>query len=395
MSVASLRVLSIVEGTWITGPIKPLVMFARLAREATRETPPVDLRLLTTARLAPGQTEPANALIDSVRAAELHIDVIHERRAWDPRVIGGMSAAIQAWRPHIVETHQVKCHFLLAQALLWSGLRRDFAWIAYHHGYTKATLKLTLYEELDRWTLRRADHVVTVCKPFADHLARRGVNPAHLSVISNAIERKPAPSHDELQRLREQMDLRTDDRVILAIGRLSPEKGHRHLLEAFGRLHSAAAARTHLIIVGDGPERANLEQQSAPFRNRVHFAGHQQNVWPYYFIADVFALPSLTEGSPLVLFEAMAANAAIVSTRVGGVPETIADEQSGLLVAPGDPVALAAAISRVLQDAALREKLSSEATQASARYSPEQYRQRLTGLYEEVLGRQRHTRASK
>lgn len=389
MPVAPLRVLSIVEGTWITGPIKPLVMFARLAREAGPDTPPVDLRLLTTARLRPGQTEPANALIDSVRAAGLHIDVIQERGAGDLRVIGGISAAIRAWRPHIVETHQVKCHFFLAQALLWSGLQRDFAWIAYHHGYTKATLKLTLYEELDRWTLRRPDHVVTVCKPFAAHLARRGANPAHLSVISNAIESKPPPDHDTLQRLREQMNLRADDRVILAIGRLSPEKGHRHLIQAFGQLPSAAAARAHLVIVGDGPERANLEQQSAPLRDRVHFAGHQQDVWPYYFIADVFALPSLTEGSPLVLFEALAANAAIVSTRVGGVPETITDGQSGLLVAPGDPAALAAAISRVLQDESLREKLRSGATQASARYTPEQYRQRLAKLYEEVLGRKR------
>ena len=89
------------------------------------------------------------------------------------------------------------------------------------------------------------------------------------------------------------------------------------------------------MVVGDGPERAKLEQRARQISERIHFVGHQDDVWAYYFIADVFVLPSLVEGSPLVLFEAMAAKSAIVATAVGGVPDSIVDQQSGLLVGPG------------------------------------------------------------
>lgn len=384
MSIEQVRVVSIVEGTWVTGPIKPLLMFARMARDAPGEMA-VSHSLMTTARLAPGQPEPANKLIDASRAAGLEMDVVVERRAWDAEVVRRMVEHLRRRKPHIVETHQVKCHFLLTQALLWGGLPRDFAWIAYHHGYTQADLKLRLYEELDRLTLRHADHVVTMCQPFAAQLRRRGVEHDRLSVISNAIEPKAPAQPEEIQRLRTQLGLRPDDRILVAVGRLSPEKAHRVLIEAFASLPPVIGSALHLVLVGDGPERAALEQQAAPLRERVHFAGHQQDVWPYYFLADLFVLPSLTEGSPLVLFEALAAGTPVVATSVGGVPETIETGKSGLLVPPGDAAALAKAMQQVLGDEALRQQLRRGALQASERFSPQQYRANLLKTYKNVL----------
>ena len=173
--------------------LSPYSCLPKWAALAPVRSVPFASSLITTARLEFGQSHLGNALISAAQVAAIDIDVVRERRAWDPSVVRLIARAVAARRPHIVETHQVKSHFLLAQATLWGGLRRDFAWIAYHHGYTRATLKLTLYEELDRWTLRRADHVVTVCKPFAMQLRKRGVKAERLSVISNAIQPRETP----------------------------------------------------------------------------------------------------------------------------------------------------------------------------------------------------------
>src|SRR5579862_603463 len=391
MSVEPLRVVSVVEGTWVTGPIKPLFMFAEMGRSGAGADRPVFLTLLTTARFQRGQTHVGNALTSAAHTAGIDIDVVRERHAWDPSVVGLIARAIAARRPHIVETHQVKSHFLLAQAMLWGGLQRSFAWIAYHHGYTRATLKLTLYEELDRWSLRRADHVVTVCEPFAMQLRKRGVQDGRLSVISNAIQPREPPHASDLEGLRRRLGLNPTDRLLLSVGRLSAEKGHRYLLEAFAELETADNSSIHLLVVGDGPERVKLEQRASQINERIHFVGHQDDVWPYYFIADVFVLPSLAEGSPSVLFEAMAAASAIVATAVGGVPNTIDNQQSGLLVEAGKSADLSRAIEKILGDPHLRERLHAGAALASKRYTPHEYHSRLMAIYESTLARRART----
>jgi glycosyltransferase involved in cell wall biosynthesis len=360
-------------------------MFARLARNAEDGMPSVELSLMTTARLAEGETTLHNALIDAAAQSAIEIDVVHERRAWDYRVVRRIAALIRQRRPHVIETHQVKSHFILAQAMLWGGLQRQFGWIAYHHGYTKANLKLTLYEELDRWTLRRADHVVTVCAPFARQLVRRGVRRDRLTVISNAIEPAERPKADELIMLRSRLGLQPQDRVLLSVGRLSPEKGHRNLLAAFAMLQTRTQEPVHLVIVGDGAERQQLESLAGANSDRVHFVGHQQNVWPFYFIAEVFVLPSLTEGSPLVLFEALAAHTIVVATSVGGVPEIIEHEANGLLVEPADSAALSRTIQRVLADRTLQDRLRLGAARAAATASPSEYRKAVLRVYANVL----------
>jgi glycosyltransferase involved in cell wall biosynthesis len=354
--------------------------------------PPIELSLMTTARSASGDGSIRNALIDEAAHAGVEIDVVHERKAWDYRVVKRMGALIQERQPHIVETHQVKSHFILAQAMLWGGLEREFRWVAYHHGYTNASVKLRLYEELDRWTLRRADQVVTVCRPFAHQLLRRGVRSDRLSIISNAIEPKERPIADELRTLRENLGLKPSDRVLLTVGRLSPEKGHRVLIEAFSMLQRTTEEPVHLVIVGDGPERPALEAMTRGMRDRVHFAGHQQNVWPFYFIADVFVLPSLTEGSPLVLLEALLARLIVVATSVGGIPDTIAHEESGLLVEAGNSRELCRAIERAMSDRTLQNALRHGAARVAAAASPTEYRKALFAIYIKVLNRRSNVR---
>jgi glycosyltransferase involved in cell wall biosynthesis len=119
--------------------------------------------------------------------------------------------------------------------------------------------------------------------------------------------------------------------------------------------------------------------------DRVALAGHTDDVRAYYALADVLALPSHSEGSPLVLLEAMAAGVPVVATRVGGVPEMVVDGTSGLLVEARDPRAFAVALTRVLSDAQLMQALSANALKRSRHeFSRETYARSLVELYLEV-----------
>lgn len=381
----SMRVLSVVEGTSVTGPIKPLMMFAGLARHGGDGRPAVDLSLVTTVRFR-GTPTPSNLLLKAAAEAGIHVEVLHERRAWDPRVLTQLCRLIELHQPHVIETHQVKCHFILAQALLWRRIQKNFAWIAYHHGYTKASLKLRLYEELDRWSLRKPDRIVTVCKPFAAELVRNGAPSDRLAVIPNAVESRQPPTAEQMAALRQQWRLDAADGVILSVGRLSPEKGHIDLITAFKQwlTISPPQQRFTLLMVGDGPNRAKLERSAAELGDRVRFLGHQADVWPLYFIADIFVLPSHSEGSPLVLLEAMAAQRPIVATAVGGTPETVENDISAVLVPPRDTAQLEAALRRLSADHDRRARLGRSAFAALEKFSPEAYRDRILTLYHEV-----------
>lgn len=340
---------------------------------------------MTTAR-AKGKEIPSNLLLTAAAAAAIRVDVLRERRAWDLRVLTQLCRVIESHQPDVVETHQVKCHFILAQALQWRRVRKNFAWIAYHHGYTRASLKLRLYERLDRWSLRKPDRIVTVCKPFAAELIHNGAPGNRVAVIPNTVEPRPTPGDAEIAALRRQWGLQAQDGVILSVGRLSPEKGHIDLITAFRQwlAVSPPQQRFALLMVGDGPDRQRLEKAAADLGDRVRFLGHQADVWPLYFIADIFVLPSHSEGSPLVLLEAMAAQRAIVATAVGGTPETVEDDVSAVLVPPGNVGQLSAALRQLSADPDRRNRLGRSAFEALKRFSPEAYRDRILTLYRDV-----------
>lgn len=150
--------------------------------------------------------------------------------------------------------------------------------------------------------------------------------------------------------LRAELGSLGDTPVISAVGRLTEQKGFRYLIEAFAHIRSDA----HLVIAGDGREREVLEAQATGLgvRDRVHFLGWRGDVPTLMADLDVLAVPSLWEGFGLVTLEAMAMSKPIVASRVSALPEIIADGDSGWLVPPADPAALAAALTKVLADPA-------------------------------------------
>ena len=160
------------------------------------------------------------------------------------------------------------------------------------------------------------------------------------------------------------------------------------LLDAFARTPGLAAVG--LMLVGDGTERAALEKQAASLgiRDRVTFCGTRRDLGNLLPAMDVFALPSLWEGLPLALILAMGAARPVVATRIAGIPEVVVDGESGLLVPPGDAVAIGTALARLCADPAERRRMGDTAREAVRdRFGADAYARSVTDLYEELIGR--------
>jgi glycosyltransferase involved in cell wall biosynthesis len=155
--------------------------------------------------------------------------------------------------------------------------------------------------------------------------------------------------------------------VVLAVGRLASQKGFGVLLEAAAGWRDLDPMPL-LVIAGDGPLAGKLRAQAAARDVPAVFLGHRDDIPAWLATAAVFVMPSQWEGQPLVLQEALRAGAAIVATRVGGIPG-LAGEDAALLVPPGDPAALASAVGALLDDHALARALGAAAL-ARARALP-------------------------
>jgi glycosyltransferase involved in cell wall biosynthesis len=231
-----------------------------------------------------------------------------------------------------------------------------------------------LQRGLKRFTSRRLTAHVAVGEPAAREVERLvGLAPGSVQSIPNgvpdaALEPLPRPFAGP---------------TIGSVGRLDRQKGYDVLLHALAALPDAA-----LVLVGDGPEREPLEAlaRALGLGDRVRFAGWQAEPRRHLTTFDVFALPSRFEGFPLAIVEAMLAELPVVATAVGSVPEAVREDETGLLVPPDDPAALAAALRGLLAGPSLRLRLG-KAGRALAleRFTAAAMARSFERLYEEIL----------
>lgn len=386
--VTSIKIFSLVEATTVNAVAKNVLEFHRAARELSEQSPDfpkIAAHVVTFERKrASGQA--TNEFVTAARQLQLEVEVIPERRRFDLRTLAALKRVVELQSPDIVVTHSVKSHFLMWRSQLW----RKYPWVAFHHGYTTTDLKMRAYNLLDRRSLPHADQLVTVCHAFAVELARKtGVATAKVLVRHNSVRPMPMVAASHVQSLKTRLGVAADERLVLTIGRLSREKAQLDLLIAFNRLRETNPEHSSkLIIVGDGPERGALQAaaEAHGIKELVIFTGQVTDVQAFYAAADVFVLPSHSEGSPNVLLEAMAAKVPIVATAVGGVPEIVENNESALLVPVSDPDAMSAAIARVLTDSQLARRLTeASAVLVAKEYSPEEYARSVVEIYRSVI----------
>jgi sugar transferase (PEP-CTERM/EpsH1 system associated) len=193
--------------------------------------------------------------------------------------------------------------------------------------------------------------------------------------------------HKSIERLRHKWDLGPDVSTIGTVGRFVEPKGYTYLLDAVVNLRSQLPD-VKALLVGDGVLRRPMEEKAEALglSDAVIFTGIRRDVPEILTLLDVFVLPSLWEGLPIALLEAMAAGLPVVATRVGGVPEVVVDGVTGLLVPPRDPEALSKAILKLLQNSDLRQKMGrSGRERVREHFSVERMVQDTEALYQRLL----------
>lgn len=300
-------------------------------------------------------------LAPMVEKAGCRVVMVKRRPGLDLGLIGRLATVLKREGVTVVHTHSL-------DPMLYAGWATWLASVALRI-HTQHDIWLRTYNWKDRLKFRVASiffhKIVGVSQDTTRAFGQYGISSTQGLTILNGIEEKKfsrTPNGKSRPVLKAPDSRNHREWRVGTVARLSPEKGIHHLLHA----HSILQARGHalrLVLVGEGPQRGELEAlaEELEISSSVEFLGYQENVETFLSTFDFFALPSLTEGIPLSLLEAMANGLPVVATDVGGIPEIIVHQESGLLVPPGQPEALAHALLQLIQEPVEAKRLGSKA----------------------------------
>lgn len=289
-------------------------------------------------------------IIEEAKNYHLPAHVFESEGRFDLHTISTVCDFIRKNHIDLIHTHNYKANLLG----LLAAKKAKIPIVATLHGYIGNGSKLKLYEKLDRFILRYFNKVILVDKGLRKRFNNGSINAA---VINNGVDISSSSTHQLINSSAHQLTIGT-------VGRLSEEKGHRYLLEAFSKI-AADYPDTRLLIVGDGELRKELENLSAALAisEKVIFAGFQNDVSKYYQQMDIYVSCSLVEHFPIAILEAMSFAKAIAATDVGGTKDLIKDKTTGLLINPGAGEEIYKAILTYIGIPSLRESLGENAYQ--------------------------------
>lgn len=315
------------------------------------------------------------ALTEELRSRGIKLWAPRTTGKFDPVTLVRLAARLRRQRVDVLHTH-------LSTASLLGGISARLAGVA-----TVATV-----HGLNRRTcFMYARRIIAVSHAVAQHLASQGVPESRVQVIYNGVELSRYHQPPDARPLRNQLHIPSGDFLIGAVGRLGPEKGHSYLIEATALLVTRESLPVRLLIVGEGRNRYALQQTArrCGIADRVLLPGFQRDVMPYQAALDVFCLPSLKEGLSLSALEAMALGKPVIASRVGGTPEVVVDGETGLLVEPANPQALAQALTVLLRNPQ-RARRMGEAGRARVErlFDLERTVDQIEELYRELASRQ-------
>lgn len=362
-----MRILHVFEIGLIGGAFRVVELLAKAQRRAGQ-----DSAVLVVAERSDAESHPlVKSLADA--GVEVTTTVLEKSRAYLQERQRTVEEA-RRLQVDVVHTHDYRTDVIDGTAARAAG----FATVSTLHGFTQGGLRNRLYQRIQWWTVRRGDAVVAVSNAMRKRLLELGFPADLVHVVPNAVS-----THERLfsrEEARARLGVERDGFRVGWVGRLNSVKGPDVLLQSLHRLNPVP----RVSVVGEGPMREELQVISAP-QVKWHGAVHGADMLFRAF--DVLVMSSRSEGTPLVLLEAMRAEVPVVATRVGGIPEVVASDEA-LLVPPEDPGALAQAIDAIRNDPADAARRARAARSRLDRdFTPEAWVAAYQDVYRDALAR--------
>lgn len=294
------------------------------------------------------------------RGVETHL--VHLAPLFNPIALWRLTRLLVRERVTILQTHGARANFYGRIAGRLAGVPVIISTV--HNSlkdYEVRSLRRWLYTVLLRLTLPLVHRIICVSEANRrDLIEECPAATARIQTVYNGVDPSAFPSQPDRQTVRQELGT-TQGPLLVTIGRLTDQKGHRYLLQTLPRLLETWP-QLCCVFVGEGELRDALHDMAIDLgvEQACRFVGVREDIADILAAADLFVLPSLSEGFPFVLLEALAMGRPVVASRVNGVPELIEDHKTGLLVPPRDPQALVAAIREVLHDPIVASKMGAD-----------------------------------
>jgi glycosyltransferase involved in cell wall biosynthesis len=270
---------------------------------------------------------------------------------------------VEKYQIDVIQTHLLRSLDFLVATLRFGSQRPLVFWTVHNFNFALrpeqlprfrwlAGAKQAVHSGLYRWMAHWVNGFIAVSNDVeAAILQTIGPVQGRIEIISNGVDTRRYRSVGDRSATRCMLGFKGDEILHTVVGTLKEQKGHRYLIDAVAPL-IVRTPRLHILIVGDGELRGHLEDQvhAAGIEENVHFLGNRSDVPAILCASDAFVLPSLWEGLPMALIEAMASGLPVIATQVSGSQQVVEQDRSGILVQPGEVLPLRQAIEYLLAD---------------------------------------------
>ena len=327
------------------------------------------------------ETNPHLEVFEEAERRNIKAFVIECRGRFDLKAVEKLTSILHKNKINLIHTHNCKSDLLGVIASQRTGVPI----VCTNHLWTQADFKLRLYEFLDALLMRFfIKKIFAVSKGVIQDMLRKGISESKIQLISNGIR---TGNFTFKEKQKEVFGIDPSLIVFGVIGRLSPEKGHKFLFDAVSRL-GKYLKKIHFLVAGEGPIKKELETLVSDLKisGLIQFIGYEKDISRVLNASDIIIQPSLKEGLPISLLEAMNYAKPIIATSVGDVPDLIHNKITGILIPPGSSDEIYKAMQLLIEEPLFREQLGRNAGEyVKSNFSLEKMIQAYTEQYNQVL----------
>jgi glycosyltransferase involved in cell wall biosynthesis len=365
----TLKILHLRSSNFYGGPERQIHFHAKLAQQTG-----VDM---CVASFSEENTAPE--LLNRVAADNIQTELFSVKNAYDSNAIKLIRKYIADNQIDILCTHEYRSHYYGFRACNGSATK----WVAFSRGMTTENLKIRIFTFLEKYLIRKASHIVAVSDSQKRKLINQSLKPENITAVHNAIDLSFIDSIPAVS-IKEKFHFEQGHYICISAGRFSEEKGQLYLVKA-AEVALKQNDKLRFVLFGDGPDLVKIQEyiKQKNLQTYILCPGFEADVLPLIKTADLLVNPSLSEGLPNIVLEALASETPVVLTNVGGHPEIVTDNRNGYIVEPENIDQLAEKILLCVSDRSKQAEFIRESKKVLRdKFSFESQNDKLRRIYE-------------